>query len=1141
MPTDHRAALANIKRFDQLIAYLRDELAWPIEGDDFDEMTFEYTPNELGIDVSNTAKIQEIKRLRPLARNQPWGIFFVKFEPKQLPVMALRRILGRVVVKKRASANSSERQAWAAEDLLFVSNYGEGDTRQISFAHFATPTDGRDLPTLKVLGWDNRDTALHLDTVAKELAEHLAWPDDEDEADAWREQWRAAFTLRHREVITTSRELSVRLAELARTIRDRIQTAIAIETQRGPLTKLMEAFQTALIHDLDEDGFADMYAQTIAYGLLSARIADPHKKTADDLASHMRTNPFLRDLMEKFLRLGGRHTEPGAAGIDFDELGVAEVVELLDNAKMDAVVRDFGDKNPQEDPVIHFYEHFLAVYDKDQKVSRGVFYTPRSVVSYIVRSVDELLREEFGLQDGIADTTTWGEIVKRYDGFKMPRGVLESDAFVQILDPAAGTGTFLVEIIDVIHKTMIAKWKAEGHGDKRIEALWNEYVPKHLLPRLHGYELLMAPYAIAHLKIGLKLYETGYRFSSGQRARIYLTNALEKATDVSQQTFAEMLPALDHEAQAVNKIKGSQRFTVVLGNPPYSKISSNLTPEMRATVEKYRYLDGERIKERGALQFEINLQDDYVKFFRLCEEIVSQSNIGLLGLITNNGYLSSPTLRGMRDSLLDTFRSIWVLDLHGHLARGEIGPDGVKEENVFAIVQGVSLFLGIRMLPKTCDGSVFHAELYGSRAEKYTYLQSTTRSSPNFSKIEPSAPFYLFVPHNSDLAQEWNQCIGLAELFPKNSAGIITARDGLVIGESKQELAERLERFSRTKGTDDSIYKEFGFSKSKRFDLREAQSELRRLKSFTAPIRRLLHRPFDERFVFFHRSVVWSLARPMADQMKGGKNLALIATRQVTRRQFEHTFVSRHIIEIKACSHDRNTQVFPLFIRGSSGAIGLTSSTTPNLDPTIMAKISKKLRLKLNSSTCEVGKDDELSPLRLFYFAYAILHSPSYRKRYFEFLRSEFPRLPLTGNLELFHALTRLGGELVELHLMESPKLLTTYRGPLNLEIEKVSYTHGTVWIDKAQTIGFGGVPEAVWDFHIGGYQVCHKWLKDRRGLSLSKDDIAHYQKIIVALSETIHIMAEIDEVIEAHGGWPDAFQTDKTDGRGSNSGGTSP
>ena len=410
MPTDHRSALASIKRFDQLIAYLRNEMGWPIDSSDFEELTFEYTPEELGIDTKNAAKIQEIKRLRPLVPNQPWGIFFVKFEPKKLPVVALRRILSQVALKKRASANSAERTAWAKDDLLFVSNYGVGDERQISFAHFSTPTNGHDLPTLKVLGWDNLDTALHLDTVATELTEHLAWPKNDSDASAWREQWRAAFTLRHREVITTSRELSVRLAALARTIRDRITTALAIETKRGPLNKLMKAFQAALVHDLDADGFADMYAQTIAYGLLSARIADPHKKTVDDFASHMRTNPLLRDLMETFLQVGGRHTKPGAEGIDFDELGVAEVVELLDSASMDAVVRDFGDRNPREDPVIHFYELFLKEYDAERRMQRGVFYTPRPVVSYIVRSVHAVLRSEFGLKDGLADTATWGEM-----------------------------------------------------------------------------------------------------------------------------------------------------------------------------------------------------------------------------------------------------------------------------------------------------------------------------------------------------------------------------------------------------------------------------------------------------------------------------------------------------------------------------------------------------------------------------------------------------------------------------------------------------------------------------------------------------------------------------------------------------------
>src|SRR5262249_8491674 len=435
MPTDHRAKLATITRFDQLIAYLRDEMGWPIARDSFedvDDLFYDFTADELGIDVKNAAKIQEIKRLRPLSPKQPWGIFFVKFEPKKLPVVALRRILSQVALKKRASANSAERAAWAADDLLFVSNYGEGDERQISFAHFSRAQDGHDLPTLKVLGWDNLDTALHLDAVARELTEHLAWPEDDSDAEAWRTRWRAAFTLRHREVVTTSKELSIRLAELARAIRDRIKTALRIETENGPLKKLMKAFQEALIHDLDADGFADMYAQTIAYGLLSARIADPQKKTTDDFAAHMRTNPFLRELMETFLKVGGRRGKAGGPGIDFDELGVSEVVDLLDDAKMEAVVRDFGDKNPQEDPVTHFYEGFAKEYDPIDKVKRGEFYTPRPVVSYIVRSVDELLRTDFGLEDGFADTASWGEMARRHKDIKIPEGVLASQDFVQV-------------------------------------------------------------------------------------------------------------------------------------------------------------------------------------------------------------------------------------------------------------------------------------------------------------------------------------------------------------------------------------------------------------------------------------------------------------------------------------------------------------------------------------------------------------------------------------------------------------------------------------------------------------------------------------------------------------------------------------
>ncbi len=573
--TGRHAQLGAIRTFRSLIKYLRDEMGWPIGADSFEDLTFDYSAEELGIDAKNAAKIEEIKRLRPLASGQPWGIFFVKFEPKRLPVVALRRILSQVVLKKRATAKAAELAAWAADDLLFVSNYGEGDARHISFAHFSTAEGGADLPTLKVLGWDNLDTPLHLDDVAERLTRDLAWPEDDDDAKAWRKAWRAAFTLGHREVITTSRDLSVRLAELARAIRDRIGTALAIESAKGPLTVLMKAFQSTLVHDLDAAGFADMYAQTIAYGLLSSRIADPKARTADDFAAHMRTNPFLRELMQTFLHVGGRRGKAGGPGIDFDELGVSEVVALLDRANMEAVIRDFGDRNPLEDPVIHFYELFLSEYDAHRRMQRGVFYTPRPVVSYIVRSVDNVLRTEFGLADGLADTATWAEVAQRFPKIKIPAGVQPSQPFVEILDPATGTGTFLVEVIAIIEATMRQKWQAERKSESQIRSLWNDYVPKHLLPRLHGYELLMAPYAIAHLKVGLKLFETGYRFESDERARIFLTNALEASSAVGQQRLAGVLPALAEEARAVNEIKQHTRFTIVVGNPPYAGHSQN--------------------------------------------------------------------------------------------------------------------------------------------------------------------------------------------------------------------------------------------------------------------------------------------------------------------------------------------------------------------------------------------------------------------------------------------------------------------------------------------------------------------------------------------------------------------------------------
>ncbi len=1070
--------------------------------------------------------------------------------------MALRRILGQVVVKKRASANSSERQAWAAEDLLFVSNYGEGDTRQISFAHFATPNDGRDLPTLKVLGWDNRDTALHLDAVTRELTEHLAWPDDEDNADVWRGQWRSAFTLRHREVVTTSKQLSERLAGLARAIRDRIQTALAIETQNGRITKLMKAFQEALVHDLDADAFADMYAQTIAYGLLSARIADPRKKTADDFAGHMRTNPFLRDLMETFLQIDGRHTRQGAGEIDFDELGVAEVVELLDNANMEAVIRDFGDRNPREDPVTHFYERFLAEYDKEQRMTRGVFYTPLPVVSYIVRSVHALLRSEFGLADGLADTATWGEMAERCKNLKIPDGVSPDQDFVQILDPATGTGTFLVEAIDVIHGTLLKKWRAQGCRDSEMEALWNEYVPRHLLPRLHGYELLMAPYAIAHLKIGLKLYETGYHFRTDERARIFLTNALEPAS-IAQMTL-DFLPALAHEARAVNEIKNGRRFTVVIGNPPYSGHSANKGVWVRELlrgsagkrrVENYFEVDGGPLNERNPKW----LNDDYVKFIRLAHWQIERTGRGMLGFITNHSYLDNPTFRGMRESLVATFPRAHLLDLHGNAKKKERAPDGGKDENVFDIQQGVAI--GLFTCPPSRTALIRpaynHADVWGVREQaggvgKYDQLVTNDTASTEWQALSPKPPLRLFVPRDDSLYEEYEAGSPISDIFPVSSVGIVTARDKLAI----QWTAETMERvatdFAARETEAARAFYDLG-KDAQDWKVRLAQEDVRRRDGRIIPV---LYRPFDRRFTYYTGKSRGFICRPRPEVMRhmlAGRNVAMVTARSNKSANPDHFFCSRFIVETKCGESTTQSCTIPLYLYPATEGETLSHWSAssrgrrPNCNPEFIADLEKQIKLSfISDSNGDLKKT--FGPEDVFHYLYAVLHSPEYRRRYADFLKSDFPRVPLPGIRALFADLIRPGARLVSLHLMEaeSEDGSVTLRPTGNNQIDKVRYEPpadglpGRVWINSKQY--FGNVGPEIWKFTIGGYRPAEKWLKDRKGRTLSEDDIDHYRKIVAALAETRRLMAEIDEIIGQHGGWPGAFLLTMTGGRGPDS-----
>jgi predicted helicase len=556
-----------------------------------------------------------------------------------------------------------------------------------------------------------------------------------------------------------------------------------------------------------------------------------------------------------------------------------------------------------------------------------------------------------------------------------------------------------------------------------------------------------------------------------------------------------------------------------------------LTAPVRALIEPYKFFDGVRIKEKGALQFEMNLQDDYIKFVRLSEATIQIADTGLIGLICNRGFLDNPTLRGMRWSLSATYSSMSFLDLRGHQSTMD---DGSPDENVFDIKQGVAIAIALRSMAKTKSPSrATFAAFVGPREQKYRLLSKLSSLNIKQEELQPKPPLLKFVPSDSDLGHEFAAMVSLTELFPRNGAGFISSRDGLVVGENKNQLEQSISAFGKDTDNDLAIYERYGFGPSKRLDLRVAQRAVRQDGDVAKHMRPCLYRPFDQRWVYYKRELIESF-KPIAFNFSIRGNIALLATRQVTRSAYEHAFVSRCMGEIKVCSHDRNTQIFPLFLKASENELAFSSDTTPNLNPVVLEKLAKSLGLKLNADSCELGKDGELSPLRLFHFTYAILHCPTYRERYFEFLRSDFPRLPLTGNLELFRTLARLGGELTALHLLESPKLdkpRTKFIGN-SREVEKVGWVDDTVWINAggkkaattAGTSGFQGVPENVWNFHIGGYQVCEKWLKDRKGRTLTDDDIAHYHKIVIALAETIRLMAEIDEVINKHGGWSGAF-----------------
>jgi predicted helicase len=586
--------------------------------------------------------------------------------------------------------------------------------------------------------------------------------------------------------------------------------------------------------------------------------------------------------------------------------------------------------------------------------------------------------------------------------------------------------------------------------------------------------------------------------------------------------------ALAHEAAAVNEIKRHKRFTVVIGNPPYAGISSNNSDYAVRLVDAYKVVDGEALGEK-----KLWLQDDYVKFIRLSQMRLNETGVGVLGFITNHGFLDNPTFRGMRQSLMGSFLALHILDLHGNANKGERAPDGGEEQNVFEIKQGVAVTLGVAPI-QSHQATVDHFQLWGLRAGKYKWLAEHAVGTTTWARLAPTSPYRFFIPRNQDTLAEYQGFFPLEKMVRDRTVGMITARDALTIQFTRDDIVQVVKRFSSLSVKEART--EFELGKDARdWSVERAQEDLRIHKLSEKCLRRVLYRPFDVRHTFYtgtSRGFIGQPQKRIMAHLDGKKNWALCISRFNRQKSLGYFFVTRtltdfHLLDTVADS----MTVFPLYLSADASdqhELSLGGGDPPNFAPEFLATLSSQLKIAKRQTS---GLPAGLTPEDIFHYAYAVFHSPGYRSRYAEFLKIDFPRLLLTGNLELFRALARLGGELTALHLLESPRLaqpITEFIGGRNPEVEKVSWSRDTVWVDKAQTTGFRGVREPVWNFHVGGYQVCEKWLKDRKGRTLSKDDIAHYQKIVVALSETIRLMKEIDEVIEQYGGWPGAFSTSK-------------
>ena len=878
--------------------------------------------------------------------------------------------------------------------------------------------------------------------------------------------------------VYNAQNLAVELAKRTRFLRDEVIAEELKEEneERGFILGFYEAFRKYLISGLTEEEFADLYSQTITYGLFAARTRSENgfnRKLAFEKIP--RTIGILRDVF-RFISL---EDPPEQMQWIIDD--ISEVLAVTDVKK---ILHQYFHEGKGKDPIVHFYETFLAEYDPKTRGKRGVYYTPEPVVSYLVRSLNYILKEHFNKTEGFASDN------------------------VTVLDPAAGTLTFIYETAKTAVEEFVLKY---GEGAKE------DFIKEKILENFYAFELMMAPYAIGHLKMSFLLQELGYKLKEDDRFKLYLTNTLEM--EDLEQTELPGTASLSEESHLAGKVKKEQPVLVIIGNPPYSGHSANASEKYIINITKtnkekrqkvktwigklidhYKLIDGKPLNEKNPKW----LQDDYVKFIRFAQWKIDQAGEGVLGLITNHGYLDNPTFRGMRQSLMNSFNEIYILDLHGNSSKKEKCPDGSKDENVFDIRQGVAIALFIKKKEEKTN-KIWHSEIWGLRKSKYDWLVQNDIKTTQWKNLTPKSEFYFFIPRDDGLLKDYEKYPKITEIFLLYGVGMTTARDHFVIDRDRNKLLNRIRLFKNSNYSDEELHESFQIKKKKGWDIRKSWNMLQsisdsNLDELVLPV---TYRPFDIQWIFYHGSVVWRTAKRVMDNMIQ-ENLGLITARSNKSSQMNHFFCTNKLMEAKCGESTTQSYLFPLYRYpdiDQNDLFGHTQDRIQNINPEIFETLSKNY-------------ENNLVTEEIFYYIYSVLYSNTYRIKYLKFLKTDFPRVPFTKNYDLFLEIGKFGKRLIDLHLFQSKELdmpIAKFEGAGDKKIDKAIYNDKRVYINKDQY--FEGVSQEIWEYQIGGYQVFDKWLKDRKGKNLSVDNIKHYCRMVTAIQKTIDIQKEIDNV----------------------------